>query len=495
MIFDLSLRYKLPLWGSALIVGTTLLLSASFMAQAWSDLRRDVSRNALDLGHIMAPALLPSLLQDDLWRAFETISLPFSNMQEGDLAQAENLFVLDRLNRVFVSSHPERQPVMTDLADLGDEYRLFADVLRSGDADKVMQWETDEAARIIVAFPITDGGVRLGTLVITYDKRILLQRFERLLGRAALIAILALVLILPASTYWARRMTVPLVRVTERMGKIGSAELTPLDAALYPYRDEVGQLYTAYNEMVRALEEKNKLETEIVKSERLAAIGRLTAGIAHEINNPLAGLVTVVDTLKQREGLDPKILRNLDLIERGLMQIRDTVAALLVQTRVNTRPFGLADVEDIKTLLQSQVTKRHVELAWDVDIPETANLPASLIRQILINLLLNAIQAAGERGHVSLVITSQHEIYDQVSRPALLIVVRNDGALLGDALLSHLFEPFATTRESGHGLGLWVTYQIVSQLNGRITARNIDAQVEFSVKLPLGSPECNTASL
>ncbi|MBI3093652.1 MAG: sensor histidine kinase, partial [Rhodocyclales bacterium] len=58
----------------------------------------------------------------------------------------------------------------------------------------------------------------------------------------------------------------------------------------------------------------------------------------------------------------------------------------------------------------------------------------------------------------------------------------------------HLFEPFASTRPGGHGLGLWVTYQIVTQLEGRITARNVDGQVEFVVNLPLGDTPCSTAS-
>jgi signal transduction histidine kinase len=73
-------------------------------------------------------------------------------------------------------------------------------------------------------------------------------------------------------------------------------------------------------------------------------------------------------------------------------------------------------------------------------------------------------------------------------------MVRNDGAQLSDEQLAHLFEPFASTRAGGHGLGLWVTYQIVTQLDGRIAARNVDGEVEFVVNLPLGEAPCSTAS-
>ncbi len=197
-------------------------------------------------------------------------------------------------------------------------------------------------------------------------------------------------------------MAKPLVDLAQRMGTMLEKPPEPLPPDLYPYHDELGQLFQAYDRMVLALRDKAALENEMVKSERLAAIGQLTAGIAHEINNPLAGLITVVDTLKLRRDLDPRVLRNLELIDRGLMQIRDTVAALLVQTRVQARPLNPHDLEDIRTLIQPQVGKRRIQLDWSAVMPAELPAPASLVRQILINLLLNAVQAAAEGGHVSL---------------------------------------------------------------------------------------------
>jgi signal transduction histidine kinase len=135
------------------------------------------------------------------------------------------------------------------------------------------------------------------------------------------------------------------------------------------------------------------------------------------------------------------------------------------------------------------VGKRHIRLDWSAAMPAELPAPASLVRQILINLLLNAVQAAEDGGRVSLRLGSQGD-----SESCLAIVVRNDGTLLGDEQLAHLFEPFTSTRAGGHGLGLWVTYQIVTQLNGRILARNIGDEVEFAVNLPLGEAPCNTAS-
>lgn len=115
MLFNLSLRYKLPLLGAALILTTALALSASFLAQSWGNLRQDMLKTSEDLGQTMARSLVSALLHDDVWRAFETVSLPF---KEGS-SLAEALIVLDADRRVFAASHPEDYPVTRDLADLG----------------------------------------------------------------------------------------------------------------------------------------------------------------------------------------------------------------------------------------------------------------------------------------------------------------------------------------------------------------------------------------
>jgi signal transduction histidine kinase len=337
--------------------------------------------------------------------------------------------------------------------------------------------------------PVTDKDAKLGHLVLRYAKSVFHPWFIDTIWQGLGLGLLVLAVLIPINWYWGSRMATPLVDLAQRMGMMLEKPPEPLPPDLYPYHDELGQLFQAYDRMVLALRDKAALEGEMVKSERLAAIGQLTAGIAHEINNPLAGLMTVVDTLKLRDDLDPRVLRNLELIDRGLMQIRDTVAALLVQTKVQARPLNQQDLEDVHTLIQPQVGKRRIRLDWSATMPGELPAPASLVRQILINLLLNAVQAAAEGGHVSLWLGKKDD-----AESCLSIVVRNDGAHLSEDQLAHLFEPFASTRAGGHGLGLWVTYQIVTQLNGRIAARNVDDQVEFVVNLPLGEAPCSTAS-
>ncbi|MBP9916684.1 MAG: HAMP domain-containing histidine kinase, partial [Thiobacillaceae bacterium] len=246
----------------------------------------------------------------------------------------------------------------------------------------------------------------------------------------------------------------------------------------YPYRDELGRLFQAYNRMHAEMAEKATLEQRMVKADRLAALGRLAAGIAHEINNPLGGLMTSLDTVKLHAAPDPVLDRFLPYLERGLAQIRDIVAALLVETKARSRPLAAQDIDDVRTLLAQEAKKRDVDWTWDNQAGDASGLPATLVRQVLINLVLNALQAAGVGGHVLVRCVG--------SEAGLKLEIENDGAVIPDELMKNLFEPFTGLNEEGHGLGLWVTHQIVEQLGGGISVESRDGRTRFSVELPKG---------
>jgi len=490
-LLDLSLRHKIPLWTSFLIGFSIFAVGAALMTKAYEDMKDAVVISAENLAHTLANTVAPTLLHDDVWRAFEIVRSPIRGLGARTPVDVDAVVVLTRRHRVFVSSHPDALPILSDAATLGADWRQLSAQLG---AAVTVKWplvlEPEHSSYLYVALPINDNDAQLGHLVLRYAKSVFHPWFFDTLWQGLGIGLLVLAVLIPINWYWGARMAAPLVDLAGRMGTMLETLPQALPPDLYPYHDELGQLFQAYDRLVLALRDKAALESEVVKTERLAAIGQLTAGIAHEINNPLAGLITVVDTLKLRQDLDPRALRSLELIDRGLIQIRDTVGALLVQTRVQARPLNQHDLEDVRTLIQPQIGKRRIHLDWSAAMPAELPAPASLVRQILINLLLNAVQAAAQGGHVSLWLGRKDG-----SESLLSIVVRNDGAPLGDEQLAHLFEPFASTRSGGHGLGLWVTYQIVTQLEGRIAAGNVDGQVEFAVSLPLGDAPCPTASV
>ena len=475
MLFNLSLRYKLPLLGAVLILATALALSASFLVTSWDNLHKDMVKNSEDLGQTMARSLFTALLHDNVWQAFETISLPFKENSESTLA--ESLIVLDAERRVFASSHPNEHRVTSELSSLGEDFQALDREIAANPEHPSLILESTIASHFFIAIPIASDNVRIGTLIVAHNKDQIRHRFDRSIQNAVWITLLILAVLLPVNWYWGGRMVAPLQLVTRRLSRINAGELTPLDPHLYPYRDEVGDLYLAYGQMLESLKEKLLLEQEVVKQEKMAAVGRLTASIAHEINNPLGGMLNAVSTLKRYGPTDPLSQKTINLLERGLSQIRDTVAALLVEAKVTSRQLTVHDIDDVMLLVAPSAHKQNTEIDWETNFHDSLDLPSTPVRQLLINLVLNAIQAAGQHGHVT--------VRSSSGEGELSLVVENDGQVLSAEHRARLFEPFSSFSQHGNGLGLWICYQIVTQLKGTIRAETTSMLTRFVVTLPL----------
>jgi signal transduction histidine kinase len=460
-----------------------LTLSLSFMLQAHDDLKRDMLAHSDNLGRTLVKTLYAPMLHDDVWRAFEIIQAPFAEDASTSAFRAEGpagLILLNSAHEIFVSSRPDAWTMQMPVTRLGPAFTLLDERLKAAPEASTVSVEAGDV--ILLALPMMADGVGIGHLVLVHPADFYWPRFKKLALRALLITAMVLAVLLPINWYWGRRMAVPVLRLAERMDHLGrhgdrDGQLEPLNVD-YPYRDELGCLFQAYDRMHGEMAEKAALEQRIVKADRLAALGRLSAGIAHEINNPLGGLTTALDTVKLHAAPDPVLDRMLPYLERGLGQIRDIVAALLVETRGRSRPLTAQDMEDVRTLLAPEAKKRDVDWSWDNRAGDNTGLPATLVRQVLINLVLNALQAAGTGGHVRVTCAG--------SDNGLELAVENDGAGIPDALMKHLFEPFMGLNEEGHGLGLWITHQIVEQLGGVIAVDRRDGRTRFTVTLPKG---------
>jgi two-component system, NtrC family, sensor kinase len=152
---------------------------------------------------------------------------------------------------------------------------------------------------------------------------------------------------------------------------------------------------------------------------------------------------------------------------------------LLVEAKARSHPFERNDVEDICTLIKADVQAKHINFTHENDIIDTQALPSTLVRQVIINLLLNAIRETQEYGHVHL------HIYRD--RANFVIDVSNNGSYIPPDKVAYLFEPFTTLNDSGSGsgLGLWVIYQITQQMGGLITVQSEPDETRFIVQLPL----------
>lgn len=481
-LLDLSLRHKLPLWGGLLIVITALALTGSNMLQVRESIKKNMLVRSEILGRSLVRTLYSALSQDDVWRAYEIVSFPINVEARNPSFQLRDMIVLDDENQVFISTQPKRYPLQMKLAELGPEFRELSSRLARNDGRMLVQ---ESGGHILLVIPVVAEGMTLGTLILLHPSDYYRTSFDRVVWRNAWTTLIVLLVLLPITWLWGRRIASPLAHLTDRMGELAQRLPSPLPDRVYPHADELGRLLQVYDQMRQELHDKESLERQIVKSDRLAALGRLTASMAHEINNPLGGLLTAVDTLKRHSQLDPTQARVLPLLERGLGQIQDIVAALLVEAKAKSRALTRQDVDDVHTLLSQEAKKRGVNWDWENGIQDDVELPATLVRQVLINLLLNAVQAAGKAEHGP----GRVEVRIEQRGPSLRIEVGNDGRTIPPELMEHLFEPFTGLNEDGQGLGLWITYQIVQQLRGHIGAVSREGWTRFEITLPLGYPE------
>lgn len=478
---NLSYHYKIPLSLVLVIAVTALVVSATLTFRAYHEAKRELISAAHDLGKTLSRALRPALLHDEIWQAYEVITTPLDARH--DAASERLIAVLDNKLQVYVSSSPRTVPVLAPMQSVSAEFRMLA--TRIGEQAGSDPFTVDDSgwAFIHVVVPVlAEDRTRLGTLVLSSSRTLFLPQFYSALTTVLLSTGLMLAILLPIGWYWGKRMAQPLEYLAESMTKVGREPIESLQRGLPKGGDEIGVLSSRFSRMLEELEEKKAMEQQMLASERLAAIGRLTAGISHEINNPLGGMLNAINTYRKHGTPDAMTAKTISLLERGLTQIRETVAALLVEARLESHALTPQDIEDTRTLVSHDTQHKNVRLDWQNELSEPLPLPSTPVRQVLLNLLLNAVAAVEPKGRL--------ECHVSRVNGSLRLYVANDGREISREQLQHLYEPFGAHGETagkGSGLGLWVTYQLVQQMGGNIEAQTGPSRTCFNVTLPIGS--------
>ena len=237
------------------------------------------------------------------------------------------------------------------------------------------------------------------------------------------------------------------------------------------------------------LTERRALEEQVQRAQRLAALGRLAGGLAHEIRNPL-GITRAAAQILQREiGEDLALGEYTQVIQIEI----DRVDRLIEQLLAYARPFplqrGPVDVADVieRTVVLTRAYAAQHGVALAADVP--AHLPSlegdtELLHQALVNLLLNGIHATAAKGMVAVSATITEG--DNGASAVLIVTVRDTGQGIAAADLPHIFDPFFTTRADGTGLGLSIVQQIVQEHSGTITVHSeLGEGTSFELRLPI----------
>jgi len=307
---------------------------------------------------------------------------------------------------------------------------------------------------------------------------------------ASLAALILLVLI---AWNLRRTLVLPVQELREGAVRIAGGDLAHRVAITS--RDEIGELAREFNLMAQeiatmrsSLEARVEERTrEFVRAARLAGLGTMAAGIAHEINNPLASIATSAEGLERKlatGGASPEMQREyLQIIAREAYRAHEITSKLLDFARSERGPrvhFTVSELlREIAVLLEHRLRSRGLRLETDCDpgVPSVEGEPSEC-KQVLLNLLHNAIDASPPGGVVS--VSCREELGE------LVIEVEDEGPGIPPGDLDRIFDPFFTTKAPGEGtgLGLAIVHRIVESHGGRIGVENTGHGARFRVRLP-----------
>ncbi len=245
--------------------------------------------------------------------------------------------------------------------------------------------------------------------------------------------------------------------------------------------DEFKTLSNAFNQMSHNLKEKEKLEMQLLQSNKLATVGQLAAGIAHEINNPLGNISLYTQMLLKR-GKNTEAQEKLTVINDEANRAAEIVKGLLDFARQSEPRLSNIDInnEIVKVLSILKPNLKDIRVNTDI-----APLPFILadggqIQQVIMNLLKNSIQSISENGEITLKTIAKDNNVE--------IIVSDNGCGIPKENLGRIFDPFFTTKEPGEGtgLGLSISYGIIKRHNGTIEVESeVGKGTTFTIKLPV----------
>jgi two-component system NtrC family sensor kinase len=330
----------------------------------------------------------------------------------------------------------------------------------------------------------------------------------------ALTGFLLCVLVLCLSVLTQKFVKQPVEDLLQHTGKLAQGDLS---SRIETRRnDELGELSNAFDAMAANLEEAQlelkswgqtlelkvgerteeleKMQAQLLQSAKLASLGELVAGIAHEINNPLSGILLFSSLAAKHKNVDPQLRDNLETIKRETQRCSQIVQGLLEFSRASTPEKTVSSLhqlldEGIRLIVQQPIAQ-NVDFIrkYSAGLPDIP-IDRGQIRQVFMNLVMNACQAMPDGGTLTLTTGERDEF--------AVVEVADTGCGIDEQQLNNIFDPFFTTKErDGTGLGLSISYGIIDNHGGRIEVQSaLGKGTTFTVWLPLRSAPPQTAEL
>lgn len=362
--------------------------------------------------------------------------------------------------------------------------------------------------------PIQDGaGRRVGMLYVGFTEEPFRWVKVSILLAIGVTSFLVMIGGAWVSLRWARRIFAPLETMAATMRRVEEGDLHARVGGT-GRRDEIGQLAGHLDHLLDTIDDKTQAlqrwnaeldakvaertreleaaQGQLVRSEKLATVGQLTASIAHEVNNPIAVIQGNMDLMRELLGADTaKVRAEMRLVDEQVERMRLIVTQLLQYARP-TEFAGYLEplepsrlIEDCLVLTRHQLARTGITVRRDLQATGQPSVNRGEMQQVIVNLLVNALQAMPQGGELTL----RSRDVDSAAGPAVEWEVQDTGPGLSPELLVELFKPFVTRRKDGTGLGLWISRSLVERYGGTLSAgprSDGSSGAVFSVRLPNG---------
>jgi len=476
----LSLRHKFILLTTLAIVVFMTIIGYLAVAREKNILYGEVEKQGRLLGETLAIPIVNDLI-------YERLGL----VEEGGLLDNYILEIFNRkdVDLLYIAILDEESKVIShhNITEYGKVYAdpLTENILKT-DGTIIQHVSAGEHQALDFGVPLSIGKKRWGSLKfgISLEKveHETLATVKKIIILTIIFLITGFVIILLLT----KRFIGPITQLVNTMEK---ARGDYLDIRVeVKGRDELAVLGERFNSMIarirQANEELKKTHEKLVQSEKLASVGILAGGVAHEINNPLGGIFNCLSMLKQ-DGSNPELrAKYLDLVHEGFDRIETTVSKLLWMSRKGDHaPVDMNirnAVDSVYSFLEYKIKKVKIAFKNEVAADLRFTFDVHDFQQLLLNLFINAIHAMKNGGTL--------EVKGYRTDSAVSIEVIDNGCGIEQENIGKIFDPFFTTKPTGEGtgLGLWLTYEIIRNYRGEIAVESVAGKgSRFIMRFPV----------
>ncbi len=437
----------------AVIVVTALSVATLILRDEKRILQEDLRIRALQLGEIMPRQLIEPLLYEEDYALYSLIQSYLESKESflvyGEIYSDQGELILSRERERIV-----RKPIAS--FDLARKQAVFLQDFTEADKDNPLDLLIPISSKQLGVV----GYLRLGISVQPLFNTLQTSR-QKVWAVATVIVIIGILVAL----WMARRLISPILLLNRAAHRVGEGDF----GTEIPEKGvgEIGELAATFNIMSRQLKELvttiRSAQENLVRTEKLYVLGEFSAGLAHEIKNPLTSIKMLIQRAGEQE--EPLLGEDLEVVIEELDRIDYTVSRFLRSARQSEMAFTDTNinslVEDVLAITGTKIEKSGVQIQKRLEKDLTSlRVDGPSIKQILMNGILNALQAMPNGGDLSISTT----LVDDTLR----CTISDTGDGISEENLKHIFDPFFTTKEDGTGMGLAVAWNIAQQHGGRL---------------------------